>query len=84
MGLDLAQSGATVTGTADFIGVGGQRRGRSRARSSIPTLNITITLPGIAGRQLQGHDVVVAGEDLRPAQRVRASVNLELDVKLNK
>ena len=83
MGLDLSQSGATVSGTADFIGVGGQASGAVEGSFVYPTLNITITLPGLVDVTYKG---TMSQSQAKIFGQLNGSgfVNLELDVKLNK
>ena len=47
MSLSLAQTGTTVTGTADFIGVGGAAEGAVSGTFVYPTLTLTITIPNV-------------------------------------
>jgi hypothetical protein len=47
MSLSLAQTGTTVSGTADFLGVGGAASGVVSGTFVYPALNLTISIPNV-------------------------------------
>jgi hypothetical protein len=83
MGLSLQQSGTTVTGSADFIGVGGSASGTVEGTFVYPTLDITIVLPGLQDVSYKG---AMSSSQAKIFGQLNGSGfnNLELDVKLSK
>ena len=54
MALSMTQTGTAVTGTADFIGVGGAASGTISGTFVYPTLDITITIPSVTDVSYKG------------------------------
>lgn len=83
MGLSLTQSGTTVTGQADFAGVGGAASGTVQGTFVYPTLDITIVLPGLQDVSYKG---TLSSSQAKILGQLNGSgfTNLELDVALQK
>jgi hypothetical protein len=79
MSLALTQTGTTVSGTADFLGVGGQASGSVSGTFVYPTLDLTITIPQVADVSYKG---TMSGTQAKIFGQLNGSgfVNLELDV----
>lgn len=83
MALSLTQSGTAVTGQADLIGIGGSASGTISGTFVYPTVDFTISIPGLA-------DVTYKGALSTSQAKIFAKLDgsgfsqLELDVRLVK
>jgi hypothetical protein len=80
MSLSLSQTGTSVTGTADFLGVGGAASGTVSGTFVYPALNITITFPSVSDVNYKG---TMSESQAKIFGQLNGSgfTNLELDVK---
>ena len=81
MGLALSQSGTTVSGTADFAGVGGAVSGAVAGTFVYPTVDLTISIPGLTDVSYKG---TMSTSQAKIFGQLNGSgfTNLELDVHL--
>ena len=83
MSMSLTQSGTSVSGEADFIGVGGSASGAVSGTFVYPNVNFTITIPNLADVSYKG---TMSTSQAKIFGKLDGSgfAQLELDIKLVK